>query len=44
MFEQLGHGEADIFGDLPKEHWRNVTAGVKRDRCGATASVAKLLV
>jgi hypothetical protein len=44
MFEQFSHGEADIFGDLPKENWRDVTAGVKRDSCGATSTVAKLLV
>jgi len=44
MFEQLGHREADIFGDLPKEYWRNVATGVKRDSCGATTAVAKLLV
>ena len=44
MFEQFGHGETDVLGDLPEQNWGNVATGVKRDGCGAACAVTKLLV
>ena len=44
LLEHLAHCEADIFGDLAQKNWRNVAAGVKRDRRGAARAVSELFM
>ena len=44
MFQHLGHRETNVFGDLAQKNWRDVAAGVKRNRSGTARAVSKLLV
>lgn len=36
--------ESNIFGNLPKQYWRDVFAVMKRDRSTSTIRISKLLV
>lgn len=44
MFQHLLHGKPNVFGDLAKQNWRDVSIAVKRDAPTTTVDVAKLFV
>jgi hypothetical protein len=43
MFQHLLHGKPNIFCDLAKQNWRDVSIAVKGDGRTTTIKVAKLL-
>ena len=44
MFEKLIKCKADVFGNLTKQDWGNVTTLMKRNRCAAACCIAELFV
>ncbi|MFZ3037399.1 MAG: hypothetical protein WA112_09040 [Rugosibacter sp.] len=44
MLEQLIKREADVFGDLTKQDWGDVSTLMKRHRCAATGGITELFV
>jgi hypothetical protein len=44
VLEQLIKREADVFGDLPEQDWRNVSTRVNRHRGAAASGITELFV
>ena len=44
MADELFRCQADVFGDLTQQRWRNVSAFVEGNRCEPSGGVFELLV
>ena len=44
LLQEVRDCEADVFGDLPQENWREIPPFVDWDGCEATVCVLELLV